>query len=71
MFKDETVLEAFGRTCTHLEDNHLEPDKAILTLGAMLKPDPAQEKFAENPAANGFLTRDYRKPFVVPDESQL
>jgi len=30
--------------------------------------DPENERFHGNPAANEMLTRDYRPPFVVPDE---
>jgi hypothetical protein len=30
--------------------------------------DPKTEKFTNNPEANKLLTREYRKPFVVPEK---
>ncbi len=29
--------------------------------------DPKTERFLDNDQANALLTRDYRKPFVVPE----
>jgi hypothetical protein len=46
----------------------LDLGKASYTLGPKLAFDPEQEKFIGNPAADKLLTRDYRKPYVVPDE---
>ena len=46
----------------------LDLSKTTYQLGAMLKFDPKREKFVGNPAADKLLTREYRKPFVVPDE---
>ena len=45
--------------------------KTPLTLGAALRLDPAKEDFIGNPAASAMLTREYRKPFVVPSESEI
>ena len=42
-----------------------------LTLGVTLQMNSSKEKFANNPAADGFLTREYRKPFVVPGEKEV
>jgi hypothetical protein len=36
-------------------------------LGQKLTFDPAKEKFVNNPAADELLTRNYRKPYVVPE----
>jgi hypothetical protein len=33
--------------------------------------DPATETFPANDAANAMLTRNYRKPFVVPPAGQV
>jgi hypothetical protein len=30
--------------------------------------DPAAERFLGNAKANALLTRDYRKPYVVPEK---
>jgi hypothetical protein len=37
-----------------------------LTLGPVLTMDPKKETFSGNADASKMLTRDYRKPFVVP-----
>jgi predicted dehydrogenase len=36
-------------------------------LGRVLEFDPAKERFVKDPEADRMLTREYRKPFVVPD----
>jgi predicted dehydrogenase len=69
--KDESVVETFERTRKHLADNEIDLDKSKLTLGPLLRLDSAKEKFADNPQANALLTRDYRKPFVVPTEAEI
>ena len=33
--------------------------------------DPDQEQFVGNAAADAMLTREYRKPFVVPTDSNV
>jgi hypothetical protein len=38
------------------------------TLGAVLRMDPKSECFLGNDQANGLLARNYRPPFVVPEE---
>ncbi|MGK0199547.1 MAG: hypothetical protein ACI91J_002833, partial [Yoonia sp.] len=42
-------------------------DKEKLALGPALKMNPKTERFTNNDAANKLLTREYRKPFVVPE----
>ena len=36
-------------------------------LGVPLTMDPRTERFAGNDRANAMLTREYRKPYVVPE----
>ena len=62
----EDVLETFHRTRQHLADNNVDLDKSKLTLGQWLRLDADREKFADNPAADTLLTRQYRQPFVLP-----
>jgi predicted dehydrogenase len=50
----------------HLAENDVDIEKQKLTLGPWLEIDSEKESFVNNPAADAFLTRDYRKPFVVP-----
>jgi len=37
-------------------------------VGRKLKFDGATEKFVNDPEANKLLTKEYRKPFIVPDK---
>ena len=46
-------------------------EKSKLTLGPLLRLDSDKEKFLDNPRADAFLTREYRKPFVVPTEKEV
>ena len=67
----ENVLETFERTRKHLAENDIDLEKSELTLGPLLRLDPEKEKFLDNPKADAFLTRSYRKPFVVPSEKEV
>jgi predicted dehydrogenase len=62
------LAEAHGRMTEHLAVNGVDLAKTPATLGAPLAFDPATERFTgeEAGAANALLTREYRKPFVVP-----
>ena len=51
-----------------VEEHKLKLDELTIRVGPKLKFDPANEKFIDAPDANKLLTRNYRKPFVVPDE---
>lgn len=44
------------------------PENTTLRVGPRLDFDPEKEKFINNPAADMFLTRPYRPPFVVPEQ---
>ena len=59
--------EAFGRMLEHLARNEINLHETPLTLGTYLKMDPVAERFIDNEAANDMLTRNYRKPYVVPE----
>ena len=63
--------EALDRTVAHLKANEVNLDQTPLTLGPKLTFDPNAETFPGNPAANELLTREYRKPFVVPPAGQV
>jgi hypothetical protein len=67
----ENVLETFERTEKHLLSNDVSLDKTPLTLGAYLRIDGDSERFAGNQAANDMLSREYRKPFIVPSEAEI
>ncbi|MCY2954295.1 MAG: hypothetical protein NTU53_20370 [Planctomycetota bacterium] len=64
---DKSALETFDRMAAHLADNQVDLTLTKATLGAFLKMDPQTERFLDNDKANALLTRDYRKPYVVPE----
>jgi hypothetical protein len=61
------MAEALGRMEEHLAANQVDLHKTRATLGVLLKMDPKKERFIGASAANLSLTRDYRHPFVVPE----
>lgn len=63
------AAQAFDRMANHLEANKIDLSEAAVTLGPMLMWDSATRRFEGNDQANQLLTRQYRKPFVVPDLS--
>jgi hypothetical protein len=63
--------DTFERTKKHLADNGVDIEKTRLTVGPWLQFDPDKEQFVGNAAADAMLTREYRKPFVVPSEGKI
>lgn len=59
--------EAYGRMAENLAANDVNLEKTPVTLGAALTVDTAANRFIGNDAADALLTREYRKPFVVPN----
>lgn len=67
----DDTLATFDRTAQHLKDNEVDLNKAKLTLGPRLFIDGDTELFAKNQKADALLTREYRKPFIVPAENAI
>jgi predicted dehydrogenase len=67
----DNCQETLDRTVEHLKKNGVDVEKTKLALGPVLQMDPQTETFVGNDAANALLTRDYRKPFVVPPAGQV
>ena len=65
---DSVLAESYRRMSEHLQANGLDMTQEKLTLGQPLKFDAKTETFvcAGSEAANKYLTRTYREPFVVP-----
>jgi predicted dehydrogenase len=61
------LSEAYGRMAGHLEANGVDLAKDNLALGVPLKFDPVKERFTDNEQANQMVSRNYRPPFVVPE----
>jgi hypothetical protein len=62
------LAEPFGRFQQHLAANDVDLEKTPAQFGALLRFDAATEMFTgeNSAAANNLRSRDYRKPFVVP-----
>ncbi len=67
----DQVRETFDRTREHLAENDVDLVKSPLRLGSLLRLDPEREAFLDNEQANALLTREYRRPFVVPAEGEI
>lgn len=65
---EPVLAEPFARFQQHLAANGFDLDETPATLGAPPRFDPATEMFTgENSTpANALRSREYRKPFVVP-----
>jgi predicted dehydrogenase len=63
--------DTLERTLAHLKDNGVEMAAAKLLVGPVLKCDSKTETFIGSDAANALLTREYRKPFVVPAAGEV
>ena len=64
---DKNLTEAFGRMEEHLGRNGVQLGETQAILGQLLTMNPKTERFSGNEKANQLLTREYRKPFVVPE----
>jgi predicted dehydrogenase len=70
-FDSPAALETIERTVQHLRDNEVDLAETPLTLGEFLQLDGEKESFRGNEAAKALLTREYRRPFVVPSEGEV
>jgi predicted dehydrogenase len=61
------LAESLSRMEAHLGANLVDLYQTPLVMGPVLKMNPRTERFTNNEEANGFLTREYRKPFVVSE----
>lgn len=62
------LAEPFGRFTEHLAANDIDLDRTPAVLGSPLTLDSATEHFTgeNSAAANQYLSREYRQPWVVP-----
>ena len=51
-----------------LAEQGVKLESTTYRLGRLLKFDPQTEKFIGDAEADKLLTREYREPFVVPEE---
>jgi predicted dehydrogenase len=64
---NKDAMDSLDRLTAHMGANDVKLDVDKLTLGEFLTMNPETEKFIGNAAADKLLTRDYRKPYVVPE----
>ena len=67
---NDVLAEAFDRCVIHLEANGVDLQRERMTIGPSLAFDRETERFVGDfgSMANMYLSRNYREPFVVPDE---
>ncbi|HCS54057.1 Gfo/Idh/MocA family oxidoreductase [Rubinisphaera sp.] len=62
------IAEASQRMSEHLAANGVNTKSASVQLGRTLKIDPTKEIFPNDAAANQLLRREYRSPYIVPEQ---
>jgi hypothetical protein len=65
---NKEAYETLARMEEYLKEHQVNLDEAKYQLGPKLTIDLQAERVANNAAANKFLTREYRKPFAVPEK---
>jgi predicted dehydrogenase len=65
---NKEAYETLARMEEYLQENKVNLQEAKYQLGPKLTIDAPSEKVSNNAEANKLLTRDYRKPFVVPEK---
>jgi len=61
------LADSFDRMVAHLTANGVDVEEPVLHHGALLSMDPAIESFPGNEEASQRTTREYRKPYAVPE----
>ena len=65
---DKEGSETWARFEAHLAANGVDLKTTRPVFGEFLRMDPKKETFVRNKKANAMLTREYRPPFVVPEQ---
>ncbi len=66
--EDGDAAEALERFKEHLASNNINLDRWSYRVGPTLRFDPRRERFVNNNRADRLMTRDYREPYVVPEQ---
>jgi len=66
--ENEDAADTFDRFKDHMTANDVQPEQTQITVGKVLRVEAQAERFVEDPEADKLLTKEYRKPFVVPDK---
>ncbi|MEM7015489.1 MAG: gfo/Idh/MocA family oxidoreductase, partial [Verrucomicrobiota bacterium] len=65
---DPRVAESWDQIKGNLEGAGVDLGMTNYQIGPVLEIDQANEQFTNNDEANKLLTRDYREPWVIPNE---
>jgi predicted dehydrogenase len=65
--KVEAANETYRRFRDHLKDNGVDVKATNFVMGREIKFDSKAETITGDPEASKLLTREYRKPYVVPE----
>ena len=65
---DRDGAEATARMIAHLKAQGVNLGEVQCRVGPRLEFDPKSERFVGRRDANHLLTREYRRPFIVPDK---
>jgi hypothetical protein len=64
---NDLFLDALERMLVHLAANEVDVStRPILTLGRELQMDPTAESIVNSDQATALLSREYRRPFEIP-----
>lgn len=63
------MMDSFNRMLEHLDANEVNLEKEPIAIGPMLTMDAEKERYVgeHSEMANMFIKRNYREPFVVPE----
>ena len=65
------ATSSYRKMAKHLASHEVGVDQPTLQMGPLLKLAAESEDFVGNEAANRLLSREYRRPFVLPDLSEV
>ena len=65
--KNDAANETYRRFRDHLKENGVALDKTNFVMGREIKFNSKTEAVVGDPEASKLLTREYRKPYVVPE----
>ena len=67
----DNMVDTFQRTMNHAKEQKVNFEETPFTIGVPIEINTADETIVGNAKANEMLTREYRKPFVVPAAGQV
>ena len=64
------MMDSFNRMLEHLAANAIDLEKEPIAMGPVLTMDAEKERYTGeySDMANMFIKRNYREPFVVPEQ---